>query len=289
MKFKFIENNRKSFRIGKMCKVLGVTRSGYHSYLKNRYSKRKLENRILLELIKQIWKNSHHLYGYRKIHAELRSQGSYFNKKRILRLMRNNNIAAKTKKKFKRTTNSNHSNYISPNLLEQNFRVNSPNEVWVADITYINTYEGWLYLAVVLDLYSRKIVGWSMSNRMTSQLVINSLENAITDRKPEVGLIFHSDRGSQYSSGEFRRLLKKHKIIQSMSGKGNCYDNAVAESFFHTIKTELIYWIKYKTRMEAKSSIFAYIEGFYNRRRRHSYLNYFSPSNFEILYLKKVA
>jgi len=289
MKFKFIENNRASFRIGKMCKVLGVTRSGYHSCLKKRYSKRKLENRILLELIKQIWKNSHHLYGYRRIHAELRSQGLYCNRKRILSLMYQNNIAAKTKKKFKKTTNSNHSNYTSPNLLEQNFRVNSPNEVWVADITYISTYEGWLYLAVVLDLYSRKVVGWSMSNRMTSQLVINSLENAITDRKPEVGLFFHSDRGSQYSSGEFRRLLKKHEIIQSMSGNGNCYDNAVAESFFHTLKTELVYWIKYKTRMEARSSIFNYIEGFYNRRRRHSYLNYFSPYNFELLYFKLVA
>ena len=289
MKFKFIENNRKDFKIGKMCKVLGVTRSGYHSYLKNRYSKRKMENRILLELIEQIWKNSHKLYGYRRVHAELRSQGLYCNRKRILRLMHQNNIAAKTKKKFKKTTNSNHSNYISPNLLEQNFRVNLPNKIWVADITYISTYEGWLYLSVVLDLYSRKVVGWSMSNRMTSQLVIDSLEHAIADRKPEVELIFHSDRGSQYASIDFRRLLKKYEIIQSMSGKGNCYDNAVAESFFHTLKTELVYWIKYKTRKEARSSIFAYIEGFYNRRRRHSYLNYFSPSNFEILYLKKVA
>jgi len=289
MKFKFIENNREGFRIGKMCKTLGVTRSGYHRYLKNRYGKRKLENKVILELIEQIWKNSHHLYGYRRIHAELRSQGLYCNRKRTLRLMRENNIAAKTKKKFKRTTNSNHSNYVSPNLLKQNFRVNSPNEVWVADITYISTYEGWLYLSVVLDLYSRKVVGWSMSNRMTSQLVSDSLEYAIADRKPEVGLIFHSDRGSQYASIDFRRLLKKHEIIQSMSGKGNCYDNAVAESFFHTLKTELVYWIKYKARKEARSSIFEYIECFYNRRRRHSYLNYFSPSNFEIFYLKKVA
>lgn len=203
--------------------------------------------------------------------------------------MHENNIAAKTRKKFKKTTNSNHSNYISPNLLEQNFRVNSPNEVWVADITYVSTYEGWLYLSVVLDLYSRKVVGWSMSNRITGQLVIDSLENAITDRKPEAGLIFHSDRGSQYSSAEFRKSLKRNRIIQSMSGKGNCYDNAVAESFFHTLKTELIYWEKYKTRKEAKSNIFTFIEGFYNRRRIHSYLNYLSPSNFELLYFKLVA
>ena len=289
MKFKFIKNNREYFRIGKMCKILRVTRSGYHHYLKSRYSKRNLENKDIFELIEQIWKNSHHLYGYRRIHAELRSQGLYCNRKRILRLMHQNNIASKTKKKFKKTTNSNHSNYISPNLLEQNFRVNLPNKIWVADITYISTYEGWLYLSVVLDLYSRKVVGWSMSNRMTSQLVIDSFENAIIERKPEAGLFFHSDRGSQYSSTEFRKSLKKHGIIQSMSGKGNCYDNAVAESFFHTIKTELVYWKKYKTRKEAKSSIFKFIEGYYNRRRRHSYLNYLSPSNFELLYFKFVA
>jgi len=156
-------------------------------------------------------------------------------------------------------------------------------------MSYISTYEGWLYLAVVLDLYSRKVVGWSMGNRMTSRLVIDALEHAIVDRKPVDGLIFHSDRGSQYVSIDFRKSLKKHSIIQSMSGKGNCYDNAVAESFFHTLKTELVYWERYKTRSDAKSDIFKYIEGFYNRRRRHSYLNYFSPSNFEMLYLKKVA
>lgn len=272
-----------------MCKVLEVTRSGYHNYLKNRYSQRKLENRAILELIGKIWNNSQQLYGYRRVHAELRSQGVYCNRKRVLKLMTGNNITAKRKKKFKRTTNSNHNNYISPNLLNQNFRVNSPNEVWVSDITYISTYEGWLYLSVVLDLYSRKVVGWSMSNRITSQLVIDSLEHAILDRNPEVGLIFHSDRGSQFSSLDFRKLLKYNNIIQSMSGKGNCYDNAVAESFFHTLKTELICWEKYKTRKEAKSSIFKYIEGFYNQRRRHSYLDYFSPSNFELLYFNLVA
>lgn len=272
-----------------MCKVLGVTRSGHHGYVKNRYSKRKLENRMILELINQIWENSRYTYGYRRVHAELRSQGVYCNRKRVLKLMNKNNIAAKRKKKFKRTTNSNHSNYISPNLLNQNFRANSPNEVWVSDITYISTYEGWLYLAVVLDLYSRKVVGWSMSNRMTSQLVIDALEYAIIDRQPFAGLIFHSDRGSQYASMEFRKSLSNHKMIQSMSGKGNCYDNAVAESFFHTLKTELVYWESYKTRNEAKSSIFKFIEGFYNRRRRHSYLNYLSPYNFEISYFKLVA
>lgn len=289
MKFKFIENNRRDFRIGKMCKILGVTRSGYHNYLKNRYSKRKLENRMILELINQIWKNSRYTYGYRRVHAELRSQGIYLNRKRVLRLMKKNNIKAKKKKKYKRTTNSNHSNYISPDLLNQKFITGSPNEAWVSDITYINTYEGWLYLAVILDLYSRKVVGWSMNSTMTSQLVIDALENAILDRKPEAGLIFHSDRGSQYSSIGFREVLKKHRIIQSMSSKGNCYDNAVAESFFHTLKTELVYWEKYSTRKEAKSSIFNFIEGFYNRRRLHSYLNYLSPFNFEELYFKLVA
>ena len=272
-----------------MCEILEVTRSGYHSYLKHRYNKRKMENKVITELIQKIWNNSHKLYGYRRVHAELRSQGIYCNKKRVLRLMNLNNIAAKRKKKYKRTTNSNHSNYISPNLLKQNFRVKNPNEVWVGDITYVNTYEGWLYLAVVLDLYSRKVVGWSMSNRMTTKLVLDALENAIRQRNPKAGLIFHSDQGSQYASQSFRELLTNKRIIQSMSGKGNCYDNAVAESFFHTLKTELIYWNSYKTRSDAKSSIFQFIEGFYNRRRRHSYLNYLSPFNFELLYLKLVA
>lgn len=272
-----------------MCKVLEVTRSGYHSYLKHRFSQRKLENRVISELIAKIWQQSHNLYGYRRVHAELRSQGIYCNKKRVLRLMQGSNIAAKRRKKFKRTTNSNHNNYISPNLLNQNFRVKNPNEVWVSDITYISTYEGWLYLAVILDLYSRKVVGWSMSNTMTSQLVIDSLNQAIVDRNPAEELIFHSDRGSQYASIDFRKSIKKNNIIQSMSGKGNCYDNAVAESFFHTLKTELVYWERYKTRNEAKSSIFRFIEGFYNNRRRHSYLNYLSPFQYELLYFKLVA
>lgn len=289
MKFKFIENNRMNFRIGKMCRILGVTRSGYYHYKKHRYSQRKTENKVILELIRQIWKKSYHTYGYRRIHAELRSQGLRINRKRVLRLMKEKSISAKTKKKFKRTTDSNHNNYVSPNLLNQNFNVELPNTVWVADITYISTHEGWLYLSVILDLYSRKVVGWSMSNRMTSQLVIDSLEHAIEVRKPEAGLIFHSDRGSQYSSFDFRRSLKKHKIIQSMSGKGNCYDNAVAESFFHTLKTEWIYWEKFKTRNEAKSSIFSFIEVFYNRKRRHSYLEYLSPYNYELLYFRLVA
>ena len=191
-----------------------------------------MENKVITELIHKIWHNSHKLYGYRRVHAELCSQGIYSNRKQVLRLIRNSNIAAKRKKKFKRTTNSKHSNYISPNLLNQNFKVTSPNKVWVADITYISTYEGWLYLAVVLDLYSRKVVGWSMSNRMTAQLVIDALHHAIIDREPSAELIFHSDRGSQYASIDFRKMLSNCKIIQSMSGKGNCYDNAVAESFF---------------------------------------------------------
>ena len=272
-----------------MCKVLGVSRSGYHNYLKSKYSQRKLENKIITELIEKIWNNSQRLYGYRRIHAELRSQGIYCNKKRVLRLMRSNHISAKKRKKFKRTTNSNHSSYISPNKLNQNFRVNRPNKVWVGDITYVNTSEGWLYLAVVLDLYSRKVIGWSMNKRMTSSLVIDALEYAIIDREPVGELIFHSDRGSQYASADFRKVLRTNGIIQSMSGKGNCYDNAVAESFFHTLKTELVYREKYKTRKDAKSGIFQFIEGFYNRIRRHSFLNYLSPNDFELLYFKCVA
>jgi len=289
MKFKFIENNSKNFRIGKMCKVLEVARSGYHSYLKRKYSQRHLVNSALSELIINIWNDNHKLYGYRRIHAELRSQKIYCNRKRVAFLMKKNHISAQITKKFKRTTNSEHGNYISPNKLNQNFEVDSPNKVWVSDITYISTFEGWLYLAVVIDLYSRKVVGWSMSRRITSQLVTDSLNNAIIDRKPAAGLIFHSDRGSQYASGKFRKLLGNNNLIQSMSGKGNCYDNAVAESFFHTLKMELVYRNSYKNRCEAKSSVFAFIEIFYNRRRRHSFLNYFSPFDFEFLYFKSLA
>jgi len=210
----------------------------------------------------------------------LRANGIRCGKNRIARLMRENGIQAKTKRRFKITTDSKHNLPIAENLLDQEFTVDAPNKTWTGDITYIWTKQGWMYLAVVLDLFNREIVGWSMRKRITRDIVIAALAMAIQRKRPHKGLIFHSDRGSQYASHEFRRLLEKHSIIQSMSGKGNCYDNAVTESLFHTLKTELVYFEKYRTRAEARQSIFEYIEIFYNRVRRHSALGYVSPVDF---------
>jgi transposase InsO family protein len=211
----------------------------------------------------------------------MRNQGLLVNKKRISRLMRANNIKAKTKRKFKVTTVQNSRAVASENILKQNFTASSENKIWTGDITYLWTKEGWLYLAVVMDIYSRKIVGWSIDSSLSAELVIRALMMAIVHRNPQRGIIFHSDRGSQYTSSPFRDLLKNYGIVQSMSSTGNCYDNAITESFFHTLKTELIYWEKCQTRVEAKSSIFEYIEINYNRRRLHSSLGYLSPVEFE--------
>jgi len=227
-------------------------------------------------------------YGSPRITAELKDKGYTCSRPRIARLMRKHNIRAKTKRKFKITTNSKHHYPISRDLVNQDFSANAPNQLWTSDITYIRTKEGWLYLTIILDVFNRQIVGWSMSNRLkTIQTTIPALIQACKRRKPAPGLIFHSDQGVQYASHEFRYYLKKYKIVQSMSGKGNCFDNAISESFFRTLKTELIYFEKYQTRKQAQSSIFEYIEIFYNCKRKHSSLGNKTP--FEYLKLKKVA
>ena len=195
--------------------------------------------------------------------------------------MRKNNIKAKTKKRFKVTTHSKHKHPTSANLLNQDFTAQHPDQVWVSDITYLWTREGWLYLAVILDLFSRRIVGWAMSHRLGQELVLNAFQQALWRRRPGLGVIFHSDQGVQYACTAFRNLLKEHKFIQSMSGNGNCYDNAVSESFFHTLKTELVYFETYHTREDARNSVFGYIETYYNRFRMHSTINYCSPVQFE--------
>ena len=195
--------------------------------------------------------------------------------------MKINSIKAKTKKKYKITTDSNHGLSVAENLLMQNFEVSEVNKIWVSDITYIGTMEGWLYLAVIMDLCSRRIVGWSMSENINQDLILSALQKALITRKPDNGLIFHSDRGRQYASEKVKQLLHKHRAVQSMSRKGNPYDNAVIESFFHTLKTELVNFENYKTRAEARQSIFEYIEIYYNKQRRHSTLDYYSPVEFE--------
>jgi putative transposase len=277
----FIRENRKQYCLSLVCEVLQVRPSGYHKWLKHKISLREKENQRVLEIIKFHHNKSKATYGLPRIYAAMRREGVIVNKKRVARLMRVNNIKAKTKRRFRVTTVQNSKAQPSENILKQNFTASSENKIWTGDITYLWTNEGWVYLAVVMDVYSRKIVGWSIYNSLSAELVIMALMMALIHRNPERGIIFHSDRGSQYTSSSFREILKNYGIVQSNSSTGNCYDNAITESFFHTLKTELTYWEKYQTREEAKKSIFEYIEINYNRRRLHSTLGYLSPAEFE--------
>jgi transposase InsO family protein len=277
----FIKDHRKQYGLKLLCEVLAVSRSGYHKWLKRKGSQRAIEDQRLLEIIRLHYDRSRGTYGLPRIYAAMRKQGLKVNKKRIGRLMRINKIRAKTKRKFKVTTIENTKAKASENILNKNFTSERENHIWTSDITYLWTSEGWLYLAVVMDIYSRKIIGWSLGSSLSAELVLRALLMALLHRNPLEGIIFHSDRGSQYTSSQVRQLLKSYKISQSMSSTGNCYDNAITESFFHTLKTELIYWNRYQTREEAKRSIFQYIEIFYNRQRLHSAIGYLSPVEFE--------
>lgn len=283
MKYQHIEKNRLRFGIQKMCRALHVSSSGYYRWIKSGDSKRDVENRKLLWQIRLVHKKHKQRYGSPRITDELQDNGYNCSENRIARLMKQNGIAAKTKRKFKVTTNSRHNLPVAENRVNGNFSASAPNCLWASDITYIWTSEGWLYLCAVLDVFNRQIVGWSMDSRMTQGLVISALQQAVWRRKPDSECLFHSDRGSQFAGHEFRKLLKKYKFIQSMSGKGNCYDNAIMETFFHTLKTELVYFESYQTRREAKKSVFEYIEMYYNRVRKHSALNYKSPVDYERL------
>jgi len=271
------------FSILAMCRVLQVSRSGYYEFLKRPSSCRSLEDDELRPLVRAAFKTGRKNYGTRRIKKKLKKQGVAASRRRIGRLMREENLKVQTKRKFKATTNSKHDKPIAPNLLNREFTVSSPDVAYVGDITYIPTREGWLYLAVVIDLFSRAIVGWSMDSRMKAQLANNAMLMAIWKRKPAKGLIFHSDRGSQYASESYRKTLSTHGVLSSMSRKGDCWDNAVAESFFHTLKTELVHHCDFKTRDEARTAIFEYIEVFYNRQRLHSANNYEAPLTFEAL------
>jgi transposase InsO family protein len=264
-----------------MCQVLKVSRSGYYHWVEHPNSKRKIEDMDLKQKIVKIYYNSRRTYGSPRIHQKLLREGYQVSKKRIERLMQELNICAVAKKKYRATTDSKHTQPVAANHLNRNFRVNKPNQVWVADITYIYTQEGWLYLSTIMDLYSRKIIGWSLKNRITLDLVIEALNMAIKQRKPSSILLLHSDWGSQYASYCYQVLLKRYGILCSMSRKGNCWDNAVMESFYRTLKVELIYLKKYETRIEAQRDIFEYIEIFYNRERLHSSIGYNSPEEYE--------
>lgn len=292
MKYRFIAQHKKTWPIDLMCRVLGVKRSGYYNY--QQQQAKQVDDPLhdeMLECVKKIVIGSDYTYGSRRVKKAMNALSYPISRRKAAALMKEAGVAVRHKKKFKVTTNSNHKLPLFDNLLKRQFKVERPNTVYASDITYIWTQEGWLYLAVVIDLYSRKVVGWSMSSRMTASLVCDALKMAIWQRKPKRGLIHHSDRGSQYASNAFRKLLKLHGFKGSMSRKGDCWDNSAVESFFGTLKQERVHWRHYQTRFAAQQDILQYISMFYNCTRMHSYLNYKSPNQFEkeTLELRKVA
>ena len=285
MKYAFVQDCRtwSGLSLNRLLPLIEVSASGYYDWLKRDPSKRDTENRELDEHINRVYHQHSGRYGYRRIYVELLEQGLFFgSRERIRRRLRHLGLKAIHKQKFKNTTDSRHDKPVAPNLLEQNFTMTRLDEAWVGDITYIRVGQKWLYLAVVIDLYSRKVIGWSMDKRIKAALVCDALKMALHNRNYPKGVVMHTDRGSQYCSKDYQKLFRKHELLCSMSCKGNCYDNAVCESFFHTLKVELIYQRNYETRDQAKRSIFWYIEAYYNRVRRHSGIDYLSPINFEI-------
>lgn len=282
MKYLFIEKCAAHYPVRQLCQALEVSHSGYYAWHKRQARPEDPHLTALLEHIERIHKLSRRTYGSPRVHAQLCREGFHYNRKRIARLMRLKGLVGRRKTRKVTTTDSRHDHPVAPNRLNRDFQAAEPNEKWVADITYIPTQEGWLYLAVVLDLYSRKVVGWSMMATLTADLVEDALKMALYERNPDPGLLHHSDRGSQYASGQVRQLLEAQHITVSMSRTANCYDNAVMESFFSTLKCEWVYYQNYRTRAEASRDIFAYIAGFYNRVRLHSTLGYLSPEEFEV-------
>jgi putative transposase len=281
MKFRFIRRHAEQYRIQWMCSVLGVSRSGYYAWRRRQPSAREQANRLLRALIRLLHQKSRGTYGYRRIHAALVAQGTTCSKNRVARLMQEDGLQARQRRRYKRTTQSRHNWPVAPNRLAQSFVAPGPNQKWLTDITYIPTVEGWLYLSVVLDLYSRIVVGWAMEPYLTDTLTKKALKMALDRRQPQPGLLHHSDRGSQYASASYQKVLTHHRALASMSRTGNVYDNAPMESFFATLKIELVHHRNYITRRQAISDIFEYIEVFYNRQRLHSALGYVSPMQFE--------
>jgi putative transposase len=279
-----IAEHQEKFPVTRMCEVLNVSPSGYYAWRKRPVSAREMANRELLKRIEAVYNDSYGTYGSPRIYRELKAQGVACSENRVARLMRLYHIRAKQARRYKVTTRRNKAHPAAPNLLKQDFTAERPDHKWLADITYIPTLEGWLYLAAILDLYTRRIVGWAMSERMTSDLTMTALRMAIHSRQPGPGLIHHSDQGSQYTDGAYQALLKEHGIQVSMNGVGSWYDNAPMESFFGTLKSERVHHCLYHTRDEARPDLFFYIEAFYNRRRRHSALGYLSPEAYEQLY-----
>jgi transposase InsO family protein len=283
MKYRAIRENADRYPIRLMTRALNVSSAGYYAWVDRPESARSVANRALLVDIRAIHREYRQTYGSPSIWDALVKRGHRVGENRVARLMRAAGIRAKTVKKWKATTDSGHRLPVAANTLNREFRVEQPNRVWAGDITYVWTNEGWLYLAVVLDLFSRQVIGWALGSRLTVDLAEVALTMALWRRKPKAGLLHHSDRGSQYAAGTYQQLLGDHGIECSMSRKGNCWDNACVESFFGTLKKELIHHRRYLTREEARQEIFEYIEVFYNRMRRHSTLGYYSPAEFEAM------
>ena len=282
MSFALIDAKRAEVPIETACAVLDVSVSGFYAWKRRPASARQSDDMVMLAHIRSEFATSNETYGSPRMHAELKESGLAIGLHRVARLMSENGLKARQKTRFKKTTDSDHGGPVASNILDQDFTAEAPDQKWGVDISYVWTAEGWLYLAIVLDLFSRKIVGWHLSDRMKRGLAIDALRRAIALRQPPAGLIHHSDRGSQYCSADYRRLLRDHGFVASMSGRGNCYDNAMVESVFKTIKSELVWRTSFASRDQASKAIGQYIEGFYNPRRRHSSLGYVSPAKFEI-------
>jgi putative transposase len=287
--YELVDSEKAAFAVGALCEAVGVSRSAYYAWRRSTPSQRKLANERLLAEIRAIHVENKARYGSPRMRDELKGRGHEAGKHRVARLMRENGIKARLRPRFRRTTDSRHDQPVAPNLLERNFTTSAPNQAWVGDITYVWTAEGWAYLAVLLDLYSRRVVGWALRKSLNRELAVSALKQALSCRRPPPGLVQHTDRGCQYASTEYRQLLDEHGALCSMSRVGDCWDNAVAESFFATIKKELVHRCAFQTRSEAYDAISDYIENYYNAKRRHSAAGNQSPINFELAHSAQLA
>jgi transposase InsO family protein len=287
-RYRFIAEEKAHHSVVLLCRVLGVARSAFYAWQSGQWSARAQADEALTELITAIYEDSHCTYGAPRVHAELRNRGQRLGRKRVARLMRTHGLVGRSPRRFRRTTISDPTTDV-PDLVQRQFRPSAPNQVWVGDISYIRTWAGWLYLAVVLDAYSRKVVGWALADHMRTELATAALQMALTSRRPPPGLVCHSDRGSQYTSSRYGDILDRNGARQSVGRPGSCWDNAVAESFFATLKKELIYPHVWPTRRSARAAIFSFIEGWYNRIRLHSTLRYSSPAAYEEDYYRLSA
>ena len=281
MRFRLIDQAKNEFPVARLCKVLGVSQSGYFAWKDRPASRKQREDMTLLAHVRSAFSLLGGTYGSPRMTRDLQDDGFAVGRRRTARLMRENGLHARQRRRFKRTTDSRHSWPVAPNIIDQDFAAGRPDEKWGADISYVWTREGWLYLAVVIDLFARRVVGWAVGDRLHRNLALAALRKALTMRGPSKGLIHHSDRGSQYCSIDYQSELRRSGILISMSGKGNCYDHAMVETFFKTLKSELVWRTTFLTRSDAERAIAGYIDGFYNPVRRHSALDFLSPAQFE--------